>query len=49
MEFIILSNHLGYIPPNKMTIVAFRAKTTDTWNISIYIHIIDINITAPHP
>ena len=30
-----------------MTIVAFGA-ITDTRNVSIYIHIMDINTTAPH-
>ena len=30
-----------------MTIVAFGA-TTDIWNVSIYIHIMDINTSAPH-
>ena len=40
----------GCIPPSKiikMTIIEFVA-ITDTWNISIYIHIMDINTTAPH-
>ena len=43
-------NTTGCIPPNKissMTIVPFWA-ITDTWNVSIYIHIRDINTTAPH-
>ena len=36
----------GYIPPNKipyMTIVAF-GDITDTWNVSIYMRIIDIKL-----
>ena len=41
---------MGCIPPNKTpqtTIVAFGA-ITDIWNVSIYIHIMNINTTALH-
>ena len=41
---------MGCIPPNKTpqtTIVAFGA-ITDIWNVSIYMHIMNINTTALH-
>ena len=43
-------NCIGCTPPNQIpytTIVAFGA-ITDTWNVSVYIHIMNTNTTAPH-
>ena len=41
---------VGFIPPNKIlqtTLVALRA-ITNTWNVSVYIHVIDKK-KIPHP